>query len=129
MRSTLLSLGLAVLTLAPAADVPADSNDQAVVLPHTVYLNSEADLNWLRATNPAHYARATQIMAAANKLCRPGAPESLLVKSNANDVSCSTMLLKTSNPPKRQIDFRLDDTRYIALVTITDNPPQLVRAR
>jgi hypothetical protein len=27
-----------------------------------------------------------------------------------------------SNPPKREITFRLDGTRYIALVTLTASP-------
>jgi hypothetical protein len=36
--------------------------------------------------------------------------------------------VKTSNPPKREISFRLDDTRYVALVTLTEDPPKLVAA-
>jgi hypothetical protein len=126
MRSTLLSLGLAVAALGPAAYVTADSSDRVAVLPPTVYLYSDADLDRLRATNPTHYARAAEIMAAANKLCRPQPPQILLAKDNEKDIACSNMLLRTSNPPKRQISFHLDNTRYIALVTITDNPPQLI---
>jgi hypothetical protein len=38
------------------------------------------------------------------------------------------MLLRTSNPAKREITFRLDDTKYIALVAMTDDPPRLVAA-
>jgi hypothetical protein len=36
--------------------------------------------------------------------------------------NCSGMLLKTSFPPKREIGFSIDDTWYIALVTVKDAP-------
>ncbi|MFZ1905532.1 MAG: hypothetical protein WAU56_09100 [Steroidobacteraceae bacterium] len=52
----------------------------------------------------------------------PGSPR-------GEDVSCYGMLLRTSNPPKVEIDFSLDDTRYSALLTITDDPPRVVPAR
>jgi hypothetical protein len=45
------------------------------------------------------------------------------------DLSSYGMLLRTSNPPKLEIDLTLDDTRYSALITITDDPPQLIPAR
>jgi hypothetical protein len=68
-------------------------------------------------------------MAAANELCRPQPAEVSYVKHGARAVSCSDMLLRTSNPAKRQISFQLDDTRYIALVSLTDDPPRVVLAR
>jgi hypothetical protein len=93
-----------------------------------VYLDDEASLAQLRAVNPVHYARAQKIIDAANQLCRPTAGEVEYAKFDAKDISCLRSLLRTSNPPKRQISFRLDDTRYIALVTVTDDPPRLVAA-
>ena len=36
--------------------------------------------------------------------------------------SCSGAFLRTSFPPKREISFQLDETLYVALVTITDAP-------
>jgi hypothetical protein len=125
MRSTLLSLGLAVIALATTTYVVADTE---FVTFQVIQLNSEADLDQLRQTNPAHYAQATRIMAAANHLCRPQLPETVLAKYHASKISCSVMLLKTSNPPKRQINFQLDNTYYSALVTVTDDPPRLVQA-
>jgi hypothetical protein len=91
-----------------------------------VYLNGAEDLAHLRHSNPSHYQQAVKIMDAANELCRPHAGEVELTK--AKDVSCSQVLLRTSNPAKREITFRLDRTRYIALVAMTDNPPRLVAA-
>lgn len=118
MRNTLLSLGLAVLTA-----------NAAVAFSHPpVYLYGQADLDRLHATNPDHYARAERLMAAANELCRPQPGEVSYVKFAARDISCSDLLLKTSNPPKRQISFTLDDTRYIALVAVTDDPPRVMPA-
>jgi hypothetical protein len=93
----------------------------------TVYLDGPADLARLREANPGHYARAERVLAAANQLCRPGAAR-LLHIAGVDEPSCADELM-TSNPPKRQITFRLDDIRYIALVTITDDPPRLTGAR
>ena len=91
-----------------------------------VYLNGPEDLAQLRHSNPSHYQRAVKIMGEANELCRPHAGEFELTK--AKDVSCSQVLLRTSNPAKREITFRLDSTKYIALVAVTDDPPRLVAA-
>ncbi|HXY97505.1 MAG TPA: hypothetical protein VEH00_11070 [Steroidobacteraceae bacterium] len=96
--------------------------------PRTVYLDGPSDLARLRQVNPAHYARAERILAAANHLCRPG-PGELREAAGARDLKCAGPLLKTSNPPKWQITFTLDDTRYVALVTVTDDPPHPVPAR
>ncbi len=121
MQRTLPSLGLGAIS--------ALAMQVATAFPgNTVYLSGPADLARLRATNPAHYARAEKIMAAANELCRPGAGAVSHARFQARDVSCADMLLRTSNPPKRQINFTLDDTHYIALVVITDDPARLVPA-
>jgi hypothetical protein len=118
---------LGVLPLA-GANAVADESASGVSYPTVVYLD-DATLAKLRTTNPNHYARAQKIFAAARELCKPGPPEVTFAKSDARDVSCSKMLLRTSNPPKREITFRLDDTRYIALVAMTEDPPRLVNAR
>jgi hypothetical protein len=34
------------------------------------------------------------------------------------------MLVKLSNPPKREIGFTLDAVRYVALVTLADSQPE-----
>jgi len=103
------------------ADEPVDP--QVVTLP--VPLNSSADLARLREINPDHYARALRLMNAANTLCKPGAPK--LQNTDGRDISCA-MLLLTSNPPKRALSFTLDHTRYVAIVTITADPPELTHA-
>jgi hypothetical protein len=93
-----------------------------------VYLYGPGALEQLRLTNPSHYARAERILAAAKELCRPGPTDVEYAKFDARNISCEGSFLRTSNPPQRQISFTLDDTRYIALVFVTDNPPRLVHA-
>jgi hypothetical protein len=110
------------LQIVAAGDIPAQVFDK------TVYLDSRG-LEQLRSTNPDRYARAQRILAAANRLCRPGVPEVYLAEFGVRDFSCAPMLLLTSLPPKREIGFRLDHTRYIARVVVTDDPPRLVPAR
>ncbi len=91
-----------------------------------VHLNGPVDLEQLRRSNPGHYRQALKIIDAANELCKPH--EGAVEYAKAKEVSCSQMLLRTSNPAKRQISFRLDDTEYVALVAMTDDPPKLVAA-
>jgi hypothetical protein len=90
-----------------------------------VHLDSAADLARLRETNPDHYGRAVRLMNAANTLCKPGEPK--LQNTDGRDISCG-MLLLTSNPPKRALSFTLDNTRYVAIVTITADRPELMHA-
>jgi hypothetical protein len=90
-----------------------------------VRLDTPQDLANLRATNPDHYARAQRLIAAANLLCHPGRPQLQSTDLNSRDISCGHVFL-TSNPPKREITFKLDSTTYVALVTITADPPKPV---
>jgi hypothetical protein len=99
-----------------------------IAVHRVVHLDDPAALAQLRAANPRHYAQAQKILADANHLCRPTAGEVEYAQSGAKDFSCIRSLLKTSNPAKREIRFRLDDTYYVALVALTDDPPRLVAA-
>jgi len=124
MRTALFALALVGASYA-LAEPPA-----ITPLPRqTVYLYGDHDLQWLRQSNPDHYARAEHILAAANHLCRPGLPRTEFAAASAHDVHCAEMLLRTSNPPKFSLSFTLDDTRYIALLTVTDDPPRAIPAR
>jgi hypothetical protein len=96
-----------------------------VVFKPPVRLASAADLAQLRKTNPDHYARAVRLMSSANSLCKPGEPK--LQNADGRDISCA-MLLLTSYPPKRALSFTLDGTPYVAIVTITADPPHLTHA-
>ena len=120
---------LTVLALATAV-APALAGEPPLTSPprKRVYLEGPRDLAQLRETNPAHYARAERVLAAADHLCRPGIAQ-LEPVAGSPDVRCDGHLLFTSNPPKWQMTFTLDDTRSIALVVIRDDPPRLLPAR
>jgi hypothetical protein len=131
MRCLLLTsvVMLAGLPATAGAQAPFDIPGAVVGVTHTpgqapakrtVYLN-HVMLEELKKTNPEHYSQARKIMAAATKLCAPGAPQ-VWKTLNLPPVSCTGMALKTSFPPKRDISFQLGDTRYIALVTVRDAP-------
>jgi len=114
----------ALVQKATAADAPAAPKPPAPV----VHLYGAADLEHLRETNFNHYQRAKRIIADGNKLCRPGAPTlQLAARYGADDMSCAANLL-TSNPPKKILGFRLDSTRYVAHITITNDQPRLIKA-
>lgn len=104
-----------------------DEKVPSVTLPQSIYLDA-ATLARLRVNNPNHYARAERILAAANYLCRPRVPVVYLASFGAQDLSCEPMVLLTSNPPQWRIGFRLDETRYVAAVWITDDPPRAMPA-
>lgn len=116
MRNPLLPLVMSLLCVVSSLPSAADS----VAPPSVVYLDGPKSLAALRQANPTHYARAERIIAAAGELCKPGALDAYYARFQASDISCEQMLLKTSNPPKKQLTFKLDDTLYLALVTMTD---------
>lgn len=93
-----------------------------------VRLNTSEDLENLRATNPDHYARAQRVIAAANVLCPPGRPQLQGTELDSRNLLCGQVFL-TSNPPKREITFKLDSTTYVARVTITADPPKPVHVK
>ncbi len=128
LGSTVLGLicaSFVIAATAVAGDAPPSAAEPAKPVPKTVYLYGAADLEHLRESNFDHYRRAQGILAAANRLCEPGA--ATLQYVDAQDLRCSSLML-TSNPPKKQLEFRLDDVHYIALVTITNDQPRLVHA-
>ncbi len=128
MRCTLVAIGVALAcgSLARADDsTPAPVKAPAPV----VYLSGVKALEDLRASNPSHYARAERIIAAADALCRPDPLDTYFARFEAKDISCAGMIFKTSNPPKREISFRLDDTRYVALVVVQDSAPHYQPAK
>ena len=134
VRAMRTALGHTLLGLLCASSVVGVSLVQVLAQvpskppPRTVYLYDTADLDQLRETNFNHYLRARKILAAANEICRPGKETSFYARFDGADPRCLTMLWKTSNPPKKQIEFHLDDVHYVALVTVTDNPAKLLKA-
>ncbi len=116
-RSAVFGAAAAICGSSAFADLPPVASPPRHQI---VYLFTSAQLEQLRQSNPRHYAQAQRILAAANTLCKPGADEVTRVSLDVHDLKCFGALMMTSNPPKTQLSFRLDDTRYVAIVTLTD---------
>jgi hypothetical protein len=121
-----------LVVVAGSSALTAAETDLAPVVKHTVRLSSLV-LEELKKTKPDTYAEARRVMAAASELCAPGTDAAVVEvrKPAARGVpamTCSGVPLLTSNPPKREISFIIDDTKYVALVTMTAPPPQLREA-
>jgi hypothetical protein len=110
MRYLLLSSAVLLFGTAALADAPK----------RTVYLDSVV-LEEIKNSNPERYARIREVMASASEMCKPNAARAWALAS-AHPADCSTLLLKTSYPPKRQISFSIDDTMYITHVIVRDAP-------
>ena len=117
MRYLLLSS--AVLLVGAAGATLADA-------PKTVYLDSVV-LEEIKSSNPQRYAQIRGVMASASEMCKPNAARTWALANSfssgkTSSADCSSLVLKTSYPPKRQISFAIDDTTYIAHVVVRDAP-------
>jgi len=112
MRYLLLSSALLLVGAATAAlaDTPK----------RTVYLDSVV-LEEIKKSNPDRYARIRTVMAKASEMCKPNAAR-FWPTPTAAAPDCSSLILKTSYPPKRQISFAIDDTLYVTNVIVRDAP-------
>jgi hypothetical protein len=135
MRYVLLTSALLLASAATVASAETQAPSGLVLgigarhpdgIKRTVYLDHVA-LEDLKKSDPARYAQVQKVMVAASEICGPNAARQWAV-ANIKSASCSSMLLKTSNPPKREIGFQIDDTWYVALVTVRDRPARLIAA-
>jgi hypothetical protein len=108
------------VALTPPGAITHVPGAKLVPIKRTVYLDHVV-LEELKKSNPEAYAQARRVMAEGSALCAPGAAR-LWQAMNIPQGNCQGMTLKTSYPPKREISFVLDDTMYIALVTVKDAP-------
>jgi hypothetical protein len=128
-KSTLLlAIGIATCPLAVAAPpnvVPIrDLAQMPAAVPLTYKkLDDQDALERLQRSNPRHYAIARRILAAANEICDASKADPVPIKYDAKYVVCASSFWLTSNPPKRALQFRIDDTVYSALVTVADLHP------
>jgi hypothetical protein len=132
MRYLLLSSALllaGIVTMA-AAETPVAAKvvigaSPSSTIKRTVYLDSVV-LEELKKSNPERYVQVRRVMTSASEMCKPNAARTWAL-ANAPAPDCSTLVLKTSYPPKRQIGFAVGDTWYIANVIVRD-APALVQA-
>ena len=112
MRYLLLSSALLLAVVTAASAAPP--------VKRTVYLDSVV-LEDLKKSNPDRYAQVQRVMASASEMCKPNAARTWAL-ANAQSAGCSTLFLKTSYPPKRQITFAVGDILYVANVIVRDAP-------
>ena len=122
-------LAITLLVAAPGIAIVAGTSAAHASEGEVIYLDGPAAIAQLRVSHPQHYAAVQRIVASAAEICRPGSEAVIAVASNVNELSCAESLFMTSNPPKRVIRFRLDQTRYVALVAVTDDQPKLLPIR
>ncbi len=129
-RSTvLLAIGMTAATAAVAGP-PALPDIQFLGAPPswpaaTISLNRPDSLDRLRESNPRHYAIVRRILAAANEICDASKAGVIATGFDAQNLFCAQGIWLTSNPPKRQLAFRIDDTQYEALVAVPAVLPTL----
>ena len=96
--------------------------------PETINLNELGALEALQRDNPAHYQTVRQILDNVLKQPQSQVPRWLRTTFNAKDVRYVRVLL-ASDPPKRDLSFTLDDTRYKARLTLTNDHVKIVPAK
>lgn len=101
---------LALMALAPAAF--------AAGAPQFVDLDRPGAFEALAQRNPAHHARALEIIRVAEQSPCKLVPRVYRAKDEPGDFGCAPTLLMTSFPPKRRVAFTLDDTTYETIVTV-----------
>jgi hypothetical protein len=124
LTTLLAATSVAVVMTASAAPPPGNEADPgaAQALSPWPYanqsLNSPDALERLRQSNPRHYAIARRILAAANQICDAGEAGLIPTQYDAQQLSCSRGMWLASNPPKRQLTFRIENTVYTALIAV-----------
>lgn len=125
LRSAVLLAGAVTVASAetPVSPNVAIGTGRPETIERTVYLDSVV-LEEIKKSNPERYARIRGVMASASEMCQPNAARTWAL-ADVQPAGCSSMFLKTSYPPRREIGFQIDDTWYIAHVIVRDAPALL----
>ena len=91
----------------------------AVIAGGTVDLDRPGALQALQQSHPARYAKVKLILEAVSRHPDSDVPRWIRVGFDARDVSYAPIVL-TSHPAQRRLSFALDDTRYIAVIVLTN---------
>jgi hypothetical protein len=91
----------------------------------TVDLNQPEVLERLARENPFHFAMIRRILAGVDTMPELAVGRWMKAQFNATDVTYSPVLM-TSDPPKKQLTFTLETSRYSALLTLTPDGARLV---
>ena len=118
MSKVIAAAVLAMLWTAAAAAGDATSA-------RTVNLNKPGALEALQRSNPTHHEKVRRILDGILQQPDAAVPRWIETNFEARNVSYAPILL-TSDPPKRRLSLALDDTRYEAIVTLTNARGEIV---
>jgi hypothetical protein len=91
----------------------------------TVNLNGPDSLEALQQSNPTHYKKVRKILDGILEQPDAAVPRWIQTNFDARNVSYVPILM-TSAPPKRRLSFALDETRYEAVITLTNVRAEIV---
>jgi hypothetical protein len=91
-------------------------------------LNQPGALERLSRENPFHYAMIRRILAGVDEVPEHAVGRWMKSQFNATDVTYSAVLM-TSAPPRKQLSFTLETTRYSAVLTLTPDGARLFSTR
>lgn len=91
----------------------------------TANLNNPGALEALQQSDPTHYDKVRKILDGILQQPDAAVPRWIQTNFDARNVSYVPILM-TSDPPKRRLSFALDDTRYEAVVTLTNVRAEIV---
>jgi len=91
----------------------------------TVDLNKPGALKGLQQSNPKHYEMIRKILEGVLQQPDAAVPRWIQTTFDGRDVSYAPILM-TSDPPRRRLSFALDNTRYEAVVTLTNLRGEIV---
>ena len=98
-----------------------------VVAAGVVDLTNARELELLRDRRPDHYAKVRAILALAET--RPSLDAGRWIEARVGASDVQVLQWRVSDPPKLQVSFTLDDTRYTAQVVPVLEPARPVPAR
>ena len=91
-------------------------------------LDIPGNLAAVERDNPAHFAKIRRILAEVQEQRTQAVPSWMRTHFEARAVNYTDLLL-VSYPPKKRLAFTLEETAYVALVTLTNFKPTAVPAK
>ena len=115
--------------LRTASEIQIPATATPIAVQHsTVDLNQPRALERVARENPFHFAMIRRILAGVDTIPEHAVGRWMKAQFNATDVTYSPVSL-TSDPPKKQLTFTLETTRYSALLSLTPEGARLVAHR
>jgi len=92
-------------------------------------LNRPGTLEQLKLERPNHYAAIAEVFRVVERVpCENREVETLKARYDITQWACNFVLL-TTDPPKRRLSFQLEETRYVAVVTLKNTGARVFPAR